>query len=313
MDEKKGLFCPNCGMLNASSSKFCIKCGTDLPKPGSEEEVKPESEDIKHQDIIPIKTEDEKSENLQESVEPKEEHKTEQPLTNSLSALQETAASVVSDLYQLNNSDGKFNYFKYIAGVLLRPYDKYVSEEKNLSDIKNLSILGGIIVGILTLVRLLTTMLSYVRIKSVLSNEITWAWDNLIEVPYFKTFFISVFMYAGIILAVAGVYYLGGMIIKRDIKFIKLLGISLTAFIPYAAGTAILYPLLSMIYVPLGLVAIMIGVLYSVLSLIELINDSMSIDIRGIRIYFHLACLSIIMTIAVFIVYKIVLASLLGL
>lgn len=209
-----------------------------------------------------------------------------------------------------NNTSSSMNYFKYLIGSLLKPHSEYKKAEKELENIKNSAILSVIVVGAMVIINLITTMVNAVRVTSFWTDEVEWVWENLKEVEYFKVIGQSLLVYAGVLVAIAGVYFLASLVIKKDAKFPKLLGIVATAFFPIMICASILSPILSLIYSPLGMCVSIIGIIYGIAILIELINDVIVIENKDTKIYFHLVCLSILIIGMVLIVYNMFLSSL---
>lgn len=268
--------CPNCGITNLANAKFCIKCGANL----------------------------EVNNNMNSELQ-----------NNNFDNGTYNNMNNTNNVNSYNNnqvSSGKLDYVKYLLGSLLKPYDTYKNNESTLGDIKNASILTLIVVGIMTAINLLSTMISAVRHKSFFSGEVTWNWDNLGDVEYFKVIGLDLLVYAGIIAAIAGVYYLGSLVIKKNAKFSNLIGAATTSVVPFATCSLLLSPILSMIYSPLGIATTVVGFVYTLVTLIELVNDIVVIDNKNTRIYYHLVCLSTVIIVGGFIAYKVLANSIFG-
>lgn len=268
--------CPNCGITNLANAKFCIKCGANL----------------------------EVNNNMNSELQ-----------NNNFDNGTYNNMNNTNNVNAYNNnqvSSGKLDYVKYLLGSLLKPYDTYKNNESTLGDIKNASILTLIVVGIMTAINLLSTMISAVRHKSFFSGEVTWNWDNLGDVEYFKVIGLDLLVYAGIIAAIAGVYYLGSLVIKKNAKFSNLIGAATTSVVPFATCSLLLSPILSMIYSPLGIATTVVGFVYTLVTLIELVNDIVVIDNKNTRIYYHLVCLSTVIIVGGFIAYKVLVNSIFG-
>lgn len=268
--------CPNCGITNLANAKFCIKCGANL----------------------------EVNNNMNSELQ-----------NNNFDNGTYNNMNNTNNVNAYNNnqvSSGKLDYVKYLLGSLLKPYDTYKNNESTLGDIKNASILTLIVVGIMTAINLLSTMISAVRHKSFFSGEVTWNWDNLGDVEYFKVIGLDLLVYAGIIAAIAGVYYLGSLVIKKNAKFSNLIGAATTSVVPFSTCSLLLSPILSMIYSPLGIATTVVGFVYTLVTLIELVNDIVVIDNKNTRIYYHLVCLSTVIIVGGFIAYKVLVNSIFG-
>ena len=281
--------CSKCGTANNGDTKFCINCGNPLL------DSNPNVVNVQ-----PIN-------NGNSSI-------FEQQTSNQSGYEQVETSNQLSQEAKLNSSQvattSKFNFFNFILGAILKPFDSYKKEEINLSNIKNVSILALIVIVAVTIFSLIGTIIATVRVTSFWSGEVEWVWDNLENINYFKVIFQSILIYAIIILAITGVYFIAGLVLKKNAKFVKVLSIATTAFIPFAVAASILSPILSLIYSPLGVCITIIGFIYAIVILIELINDLIVIDNKNIRIYYHLICLSILIVGGGYIAFKLILGSL---
>lgn len=267
--------CSKCGASNMVNTKFCIKCGNPLQTETIQPNVEPQ--------VNPINQQFGAQNNIQPTYTPS-------------SSTQVNAESM--------------NYFKYILNAILKPFDSFKKEETNLSNFKNSGILAAIIIGALTILNLISTMIASVRVTSFWTGEVKWVWENLKNIEYFKVIGQNLLMYAGIIFAISGVYFLASLIIKKEAKFVKLLSATITAFLPLAVAMSILSPLLSFINTYLGVIITIVGCVYFIVILLELLNDQIIIENKNTKIYFHLVCLSILLIVGSFIAYKLVLGSL---
>lgn len=275
--------CPNCGITNLINAKFCIKCGANLEVNNVNDMNNNMNNQIQNNDVV--------NNNINQTQ------------NNNFSNNQNN---------NTNQVGGKLDYVKCLLGSFLKPFDTYKNNENALSEIKNSSILAAIVVGIMTVLSLLSTMLSAVRYKSYFSGEVTWKWDRLGDVEYFKVIGLGLLVYAGIIAAIAGVYYLATLVIKKETKFSSLVGVAAMSIVPFAICSLLVSPILSMIYSPLGAAATIIGFVYTLVTLIELVNETVIIDNKNTRIYYHLTCLSIVIIVGLFVAYKILVNSVLG-
>lgn len=285
--------CSNCGASNMSNTKFCIKCGNPLQTENLNTSV--ESNPINSQF---------NTETIQPNVE----------LQVNPNNQQFGAQNIVQPTYTPGNATqfntGSMNYFKYMLNAILKPFDSFKKEETNLSSFKNSGILVAIIVIALTILNLISTIIKSVRVTSFWTDEVEWVWENLKNIGYFKVIGQNLLVYAGIIFAISGVYFLASLVLKKDSKFVKLLSATTTAFIPLAVAVSVLSPLLSLINTYIGLAITIVGFIYFVVILLELLNDQIVIENKNTRIYFHLVCLSILLIGGGFIAYNLVLGSL---
>lgn len=283
------IFCQNCGVSNMPNTKFCVGCGNPIQNSTLNAGV--ENNQINTQ-MNP------------QTIEP-QMNTINQQIGNQINTQPVYNSNSIAQVKK-----GNFNYFKYIINAILKPFDSFKKEETNLSSFKNSGILVTIIVVALIILNLISTMITSVRVTSFWSDEVEWVWENLKNIEYFKVIGQNLLMYAGIIFAISGVYYLASLVIKRDAKFVKLLSATITAYIPLAVATSILSPLLSLISSYVGIVVTIVGFVYFITILLELLNDQIVIENKNTRIYFHLVCLSILLVGGSFVVYKLVLGSL---
>lgn len=281
--------CSRCGTSNMSNTKFCIKCGNPLQNETLNTSV----------NSNPINSQF-NTETIQPNVESQ---------FNQQFGTQANVQPTYTPSSSAQISTGNMNYFKYMLNAILKPFDTFKKEETNLSNFKNSGILVAIMVVALTILNLISTMISSVRVTSFWTDEVKWVWENLKDVEYFKIIGQNLLMYAGIIFAISGVYFLASLVLKKESKFVKLLSATTTAFIPMAVAIAILSPLLSLINTYLGLIITIVGIVYFLVILVELLNDQIVIENKNTRIYFHLVCLSILLIGGGFIAYKLVLGS----
>lgn len=291
--------CQNCGTENGNTSKFCIRCGSPLVTGSVNEQVV--TENINPQPSVSINPQP-VNENVNAGVI--------QPQPSVVNEMPQVQPNIVSEMPQaqpVNQVTGTINYFKYVVNILTKPFSTY--KEADFSNIKNVSILTGLVVIVLTLINLITSMISAVRVTSFWSDEVTWVWENLKNIQYFKVIGQNILIYLGIIIGISAVYFLGSLIIKKESNFIKLVSATATAFIPYVI-VAILSPLVSLISSTLGLCVTVIGIVYSLAILFELLNDQIVIENKNTKILFHAICMSIVLIVGGYIAYKMIVGAL---
>ena len=195
-------------------------------------------------------------------------------------------------------SSGSLNFISFILNVLLKPITSIKEEINKFNDTKTSLIFALIVAGATTVINLVKTMFAVVRVKgydwSRRQNTTTWTWDNLKNLQWGDLIVKNFLLYAGILLAIALVYFLASTIVKKQASFKKLLGIASITVIPFILASIILSPILGMIYAPLGMIATVIGAVYSILLLIDSVNRELALEDNDAKIYINLACLSIL-------------------
>ena len=275
---KQGNVCSICGTINLGGTKFCVKCGNNL------------------------------SSLVDDNLEPK----------NAINSNASSTSEVVVDINERSKANvnsnmevnTKFDLFGYIKGTILKPYEYFKKNEKYLENKNNVLILFGLVVGSLVILSLISSMISSVKVTSLFTNETTWVWQNLKNVEYFKLFIQNILVYTSILLLISGVYYLTALILKKSVNFIKIVSVVTTAMLPTIISLFILFQILSLFSFVMGLIVALIGVIYSIVIMVELMNDIIYIDNKDIKIYFQVICLSINTIIVGYFVYRFVLGSL---
>lgn len=314
--------CTNCGAQNEPSAKYCIKCGNPLANDNASDvelldtSDKTEKKDITQEEPILIPQ-------APSTNEVKEEEKETATIDNSSTSdtstpqikqeVEPTEQNNVPILEQPSNVQiekkvgSKFNYLMYLVAVFLKPNQAYKEEENNLSDTKNAFILTLIVSVVMTILGFIRTVISTVRVAQYDfaggGYSYSWQWDNLNNIKFLqligKTFFIDLC----IILAIAGAFYLGSLVIKKQINFIKSLSISASAMVPVVVGAMFLAPIASLIWDPLSFVFGVVGLVYSFLIFYELMNDYLQLN-GDKKIWFNLSCISVLLIVVYYFLIK---------
>lgn len=254
--------CPNCGSDNIMGSSFCVKCGGSL------------------QNTI--------LEPTQVVVE---------PVTPNVSIQNQNQNLNINQSSNVNQSQMAMKYyFVILIAILLKPFTTLKEEKHKFSSFKNSGILAGVVAVFATLLRLLGTMLQQVRVTNysyTKGTTTTWVWKNLKEISYFKIIGESLLIFLGILFVVAVLYYIGSLILKKDVSFPKLLGVSTLSFVPMILGNFLLAPIFSIIHSYLGVFCSILGAIYTLVILYEGINQEVTFE-GDTKIYFHSVCFSIL-------------------
>lgn len=266
--------CLKCGMENTNESKFCINCGSSL------------ADSSVNNSNIELNLSNNQVDNVQ-------------TLNNNV-AMTEVNNSSMSNNINYNNTVKKlvsFPFVSYFINLLLKPYETFKKYEEKLSDSKNSIILAVIVTLLATITTLISTIISSIRVPSyTVSKGYTYKWDfsELKNVQFINIVFKNIIMFALIIGAIALVFYLGSLVIKKNTNFFKLLGISAGSMIPYILGSILLSTIFSIIWAPLGTAIETISIIYTLIILYELINLELNLPIDQ-KIYFNLICFSILL------------------
>lgn len=260
------MICSKCGANNIEGSSFCIKCGTNLKEIQQSQSFN--REPIQSQQQVSVQQENQMYSQQQ---------------VNTQQNIQKT-------------KEGSLNYFSYIIAVLLKPFKSFNEEEVKLSNAKNSLILTLIITIAMTLVNLVTTIFTTVRVSDFdwsAGYTYSWQWDNLKYINWGSVIGKNFFMYLCAIFTVAAIFYIGSLIVKRELNFIKSLSITTTSILPAIMCSMIISPLIGKIWSPLSIVFTSVGIIYSLIILYELMNTELKLD-KDKKIYFNLVCFGIL-------------------
>lgn len=267
--------CSKCGTYNSEGFKFCVKCGNNLEDTSTNDNVSENSTSVQP--------------NLNDNVVPAQQNE-------SMSSVQHT--NNTSNKKNTNNIS--LNYFRYITSFLLKPFQTFKQEENKLSDTKISLILSGIVACAMMIINLLTSMISVIFVKTMdystfkYKTEINF--EGLKNLDYVSLIFKRLLIYAAIIAAIAGIYYLASLVVKKSLSFIKTLSISASSLMPYAVMCMVVSPILGKIWEPLAVISAVIGIVYSIAIFVVLINDNIKFDRKDFEIYFHSVCITILVT-----------------
>lgn len=263
------MICPNCGGENTEGSIFCVKCGINLKETTTQDEIKTTEPNQKKEQLNNQSTNQQKFEEVKKTA---------------------------------------VHYFKYAKDVLLNPYKTFKEKETELTETKNALIFSGILAVVMMLITLLTAMITSIFVKELSAKTLKLhtvvKFSNLGDLNYLVLVGRNLLIYAGIIAAIAGVYYIVSLIFKKESKFTKLLSISATSIIPFITLGMILSPILSLIWTPLSIIAKVGGLVYSILIFMSLIKEELSFETKDLEIKFHLICLTILGTIGYYLYIK---------
>lgn len=195
-----------------------------------------------------------------------------------------------------------------LKNYLLKPLE---SIDKDSEDLKKVGITGGLLVILMTLVNLIMTMIDSLRSVSMdWIGKISYSIDfsNLGDLNYLEIIFKNLFIYIIVMLAIAGIFYIGSLIVKKDVKYTKFLSIVFIAVIPFFIGNVVVSTILNFIYNPLAVIAMVISTIYSICIFANLINNEVKLE-GMTKVYYNAACYSIIILVIYFIIVKVVLAT----
>lgn len=299
--------CPNCGANNIDGSSFCIKCGNNLKE--TQQTAPVNQEIMQNKQATPKVVQNEQITQIN-TVQNKQtiNIKPEKPVYNQTQ--NNITESVIKNSQNTKNTNGQLNYVMYIIAILLKPFKAFKEEESKLCDTKTALIFSSIIAVGMMIINLIISMISAIFVKTLDYSTFKYKteidFSRLKDLDWLNLIGKNLLIYAGIIVAITGIYYIASLIFKKSANFIKILSISVTSLIPYVVLGMLISPLIGNIWEPLAVFSIIIGAIYSILIFINLINENLIFDNIDMKIYFHLICLSVLASTGYFILIKII-------
>ena len=229
---------------------------------------------------------------------------------------EETPQAVVHDIPKQKKSP-KNDYMTHlmtIGEVLLKPVTGLKKFLNNYEEPKSASIFTAIVVGIVTVINLITSIIITVRVDTsgwFSESNYEWVWENIKDVKWFDWIFKYFLIIAGVIAFIAVVYFVASIILKKTNNYWRMLAATTIAFIPVFLSSMIVGPILGWIAFDLAVIANIIGIIYTYVILIYGLNSELDLEDNDTKIYVNVACWAVI-TIVAYIVIRMMITSMLG-
>lgn len=191
--------------------------------------------------------------------------------------------------------------FKYLLAAFLRPAKAYKTSSKKMSTVANSLVFAGILWGITWILSIISSIFIAARVVSYSWSGATSTVWNFERIRYAKIIFVNLFVYAALIAAIAGIYCVGSIVVKKTIPYCKMLVITCTSIIPFVVLSVFLAPLCAFIHQNVVAVIGLLGVLYSVLIFFNLIREEIQLKSKEKDLYLHLVCAGILFIIFYFV------------
>lgn len=191
---------------------------------------------------------------------------------------------------------------KDIKNYLLKPVESF-KDSKN-DDIKKVGINAGITVVVMMLVNLVCSMITAVTLFGGVD------FDNLNDLDYVSLIFKNLLIYAVVIAAIAAVFYIGTLIIKKEVKFSKFLAAASIAAIAWSAALVVI-TILGIISDKIAVAAVIIGMVYVISLFAHLVNSEVKLEDYKLVLY-NVACYSVIFVTSYYIITNYIKDSILG-
>ena len=196
------------------------------------------------------------------------------------------------------------NCITFILAVALKPVNAMKSKIKDYSDFKSAGILVLFVSLAKMIINLLGTMISviFVKQRNFFSGETKFevSFESLKDLNYFDLIVKNVFWSIVVIAAVAGIYYIVAMIMKKNVNYFKMVAITSVSFVPvFVAGFVGI--IVAYIYAPLSVFLIFASFIYSFLIFINAIDSEVEFKDADYKVYFHAICLTVIFIVAYYV------------
>ncbi len=196
---------------------------------------------------------------------------------------------------------------KNICGITKKVAIKPASNAKEVDafkDAKTSLIAAGLIVIVSTIINVLNAMISSIFVKSCsllgLKCETKIDFGQLGNVNYLQAIGYGLLFAAGAIVLMAGVSYIIALIMKKQVNFVKLLGIVAVAIVPYMI-LSIVITLLGNIWTDGTIILSVATCAYTGALLISLIDREVALE-GDKKIFYHFITITVTFIVTYFIV-----------
>lgn len=293
------MICPKCGTENSQEYRFCVKCGGDLSSSINNNMMNNNQNNLTGIYGMPANNNNQVPDNNSSNTFGFNLNNN-QPTNNGINTNQAT----MSNSNNTSSLPVNQNLFKTILNSIIKPISTTKEELTIFDNFKTAGLTAALVVALATIITLVTIIISIVRVQRIFSDEIVWEWDRLKYFDFFKTSGTIFLIFAGAIVLLAGTYYVASLITKKKAKFQNLLATCAISILPAIISISILSPILSKIYLPLGLIISGVGIIYTIVILFEHINKELSLD-NNKKIYVNIASVAAFLLVAYFVGTKI--------
>lgn len=187
-----------------------------------------------------------------------------------------------------NFGDVFISVFKFILQVLIKPIDAIKENKDNMSNPIFASILSVFVSLVMVISNFIVNIFDVIVVKEYTFGkgfETSWQLSRIGNLNFLELIFKNFFIYALIIIVIAGVFYLSSLVIKKEINFFKSLTISASSIIPFVLTTFILTPILTIIWSRFVVVSLL-GIVYSIALLLGLYNEELKLQ-GNLKTYYY--------------------------
>jgi len=200
------------------------------------------------------------------------------------------------------------NSFNTLKGYFLKPTN---SIDESSADVKKVAIIGGILTVAMMLFNLIMSMLGAVIEGSLLDSTFGIEFSNLEDLEYLDLILKNLLVYAIVMLAIAGIFYVGSLLVKKEVKYTKFLTMVFITAIPFMIGVSGVSTILRFIYSDLHFIAVVASFIYAITLFTSLVNRELKLE-NMTKIFYNAACYSILTIASYYIIVNIVASKILS-
>lgn len=194
----------------------------------------------------------------------------------------------------------------FILNVILKPVSTLKEKVKDYSNIKTTGILVGVVAFGRMIINLLGNMISVVFVKKYTNyysseTKLVFNFENLKELDYFSLIVKELFGFVIVVAALALIYYLVALVMKKNANYFRLTAIATVSFIPVIIIGSFVSVIVNYIYAPLSIFLVFASLIYSLLTFINACDDELSIDDSNLKVYFHTICLTVVIIVVYYV------------
>lgn len=195
--------------------------------------------------------------------------------------------------------------------TLINPVHNMDNNVSKIGDAKNTCILAGIFSLAMMVLNLLTMMLSsiFTRKCDFWTGKCKTKIDfgALGNLDYVELVFKYLFMFALFAFGVAVIYYVVGLVLKKNANYIKILKITLIAMIPSILANLLVGPILGLIWNDLRLFINVLGTIYTLFILTFSLKNELKINSTDELIVYSVVSVTILYIMKYYVFVKLVL------
>ena len=194
----------------------------------------------------------------------------------------------------------------FILAVILKPISSLKKKLDEYSDVKSVGILVGVVALGRMIINLLGSMISAIFVKQFNfwtgDSKLSVSFDGLKNLDYFDLIVKQLFGFVIIIAAIAGIYYIVSLIMKKTVNYFKLVTITTVSFVPFFIVSSFICVIVNYIYVPASVFLAIGAFIYSLLTFIISVDSEIEFKDSNFKVYFHTICLTVIFIVSYYVV-----------